>query len=235
MAYEAIKEAIMQMQYKPGERIVIRDVASQIGTSDIPVREALNKLQSENLVEMEPHVGFRVKAVSDKNTFENLEIKYELESIAIRKTAENISEEALEKAAAKLEDLEKAARDKNYIEYFRGIREFNLMLYKNNGNDRLYEMLLSLFDVTNSLGTIYIMVPDWCEYSIKTHKEIFKLVKKREGEAAAEKLRSFKFAGLSKAVATLSEYGINADMEQEWMKNGPALMKSIIAQDKKNK
>lgn len=216
MAYYAIKEAIFNTEFKPGERIVIRKVAEQIGTSDIPVREALNKLESENLVEIEPHVGFRVKKVSDRNTFEKLEVKYELEAVAIRKTAENILDSEIQEAEKKLKALEKLGGKKNYIEYFAGIREFNLMLYKAGRNETLYELLVPLFQSTNVLGTIYILVPGWCKHSVEKHREILEAVKARDGDKAYELMRQFKFEGLRRALEKMSENGIVENMEQEW-------------------
>lgn len=215
-AYEFLKARILQMELKPGQRIVIRDISKQLNISDIPVREALNKLQSENLVEMKPHVGFAVSAVSDKKIYENLQVKYELEIIAIKNVVANITAEELAKAEEMLTLLKELNAKKDYISYFRTVRQYNLLLYRNCGNDVLYNMILHLFEITESLGTIYALVPGWCDYSVKTHYEIFEAIRNKDDEKAAQLLRELKFGGLSQVINRLGSYGCKIEQEKQW-------------------
>ena len=195
-AYNAIKNAIFKMEYKPGDRIVIRKIAEQIGVSDIPVREALSRLESENLVDMEPHVGYRVKQISNRDTFENLEITYELEALAIRKTAENIRDEEIMKAEKQLKEMEDLAFAEEYVAYLSKAREYKLNLYRTGNNSKLYHTLVPLFHATNPLGIIYLAVPGWCQYSMDKHEEIFNAVRNRDGEKAYNLMREYKAEGL---------------------------------------
>lgn len=195
-AYNAIKSAIFKMEYKPGERIIIRKIAEQIGVSDIPVREALSRLESENLVDMEPHVGYRVKQISNRDTYENLEISFELEALAIKKTAENISDEEIMRAEKELKVLEELAFAEEYVTYLSKVGEFKLNLYRTGNNSKLYHTLVPLFHATNPLGIIYLSVPGWCRYSLDKHAEIFNAVRNRDGEMAYSLMKEYKSAGL---------------------------------------
>lgn len=195
-AYNAIKKAIFKMEYQPGERIVIRKIAEQIGVSDIPVREALNRLESENLVDMEPHVGYRVKQISNRDTFENLEISNELEALAIKKTAESITDEEIMKAEQELRELQELAVAQEYVAYVSKARDFKLNLYRLGKNNKLYHTLVPLFHATNPLGIIYLTVPGWCQYSLDKNTEIFEAVRKRDGEKAYSLMREYKMEGL---------------------------------------
>src|ERR1700759_1159837 len=64
MVYHTLREAIVQARRQPGERLIIDDLASQLAVSSIPVREALQLLQAERLVEQRPHVGAVVASIT---------------------------------------------------------------------------------------------------------------------------------------------------------------------------
>lgn len=61
--YETIREMILSGELAPETRLIIDDLSSDLGVSPIPVREALQQLQSEGLVHIEPYVGARVAEV----------------------------------------------------------------------------------------------------------------------------------------------------------------------------
>ena len=62
--YRTLREAILRCELQPGERLVIDDLARRLNVSIIPVREALQLLQAESLVQVVPHVGTSVTPVS---------------------------------------------------------------------------------------------------------------------------------------------------------------------------
>src|SRR6266480_3042980 len=62
--YRTLREAIVRCELPPGERLVIDDLARRLEVSSIPVREALQLLQSEGLVVTVPHVGTSVALLS---------------------------------------------------------------------------------------------------------------------------------------------------------------------------
>ena len=62
--YRTLRDAILRCELQPGERLVIDDLARRLNVSIIPVREALQLLQAESLVQVVPHVGTSVAPVS---------------------------------------------------------------------------------------------------------------------------------------------------------------------------
>lgn len=58
--YETLREKILDGQLVPDARLIIDDLSTELGVSPIPVREALQQLQSEGFVDIEPYVGARV-------------------------------------------------------------------------------------------------------------------------------------------------------------------------------
>ena len=81
---DALRQAITKGAFRPGERLVIDELASQFGASAIPVREALQQLQAEGLVTIQPYVGATVTAIEAGLIIEIFELLEALELISGR-------------------------------------------------------------------------------------------------------------------------------------------------------
>jgi DNA-binding GntR family transcriptional regulator len=97
--YATLRDAIMKCELRPGERLVIDDLARRLSVSSIPVREALQILQSEGLVTTVPHVGATVAPISRESILEVFTVMEGLEIVATRAAAERAT-------ASDLEELE---------------------------------------------------------------------------------------------------------------------------------
>lgn len=82
LAYEHLREQIVNGTYLPGQRMTLSDLAADLGLSHMPVREALLRLEREGLLESEPHKGMRVSRVSHRDACELFEVRCELEGLA---------------------------------------------------------------------------------------------------------------------------------------------------------
>lgn len=103
MVYDALRSAIMRTELQPGQRLIIDDISRQLGVSQIPVREALQLLQSERLVTNVPHIGATVAPISLADLTEVFLLMEGLEGVAL--------EAAIARApAAILEGLEAIVR-----------------------------------------------------------------------------------------------------------------------------
>ena len=84
MVYGTLRDAILRCALPPGRRLIIADIAQQLRVSPIPVREALQLLQSEGLVENVPHSGATVAAISPDSVAEVFTLMEGLELVATR-------------------------------------------------------------------------------------------------------------------------------------------------------
>lgn len=98
LAYEAVRRAILRGQLAPGTRLTQGDLAARLSLSTTPVREALRRLASEDLVRIDTHRGAIVRGVDKDELREIYEIRLLLEPLAIRKAVLRISDEALDRA-----------------------------------------------------------------------------------------------------------------------------------------
>lgn len=87
LVYEHLREQIVNGTYAPGHRMMLAEVAAGLGLSQMPVREALLRLQQDGLLESEPHKGMRVSAVSLADAAELFEVRGELEGLAAARAA----------------------------------------------------------------------------------------------------------------------------------------------------
>jgi DNA-binding GntR family transcriptional regulator len=94
-AYDALRDAIQEGQLEPGARLVIDELATDLGISQIPVREALQHLQADGFVVIEPYIGARVTEIDASLVCEVFDLMEALEVISGRAACLRMSEESL--------------------------------------------------------------------------------------------------------------------------------------------
>lgn len=106
MVYQTLRQAILRCTLPPGQRLVIADIAQQLQVSQIPVREALQQLQSDRLVETVPHSGATVSPISQDALAEVFVLLEGLEGVTARVAASRLTparERTLAELSAKLD------------------------------------------------------------------------------------------------------------------------------------
>jgi len=117
--YETLRDAIMRCELGPGQRLVIDELARRLEVSAIPVREALQLLQSEGLVANVPHVGATVSLISRESIDEVFSIMEGLEIVATRSTARHLTDadaDVLEEITASMDDALAASRNEEWAD-----------------------------------------------------------------------------------------------------------------------
>ncbi|MCL5971820.1 MAG: GntR family transcriptional regulator [Firmicutes bacterium] len=94
--FRHVKQKILDRQYEPCHRLKFRQLVQEFGTSEIPVREAINQLASSGLLTITPHVGAITTPVSSQDLREIFEIRSALEELATRRAAEHLTPETLD-------------------------------------------------------------------------------------------------------------------------------------------
>ncbi|MEO8360158.1 MAG: GntR family transcriptional regulator [Vicinamibacteria bacterium] len=80
--YEALRSGILTRVFEPGQRLNVPELASQLQVSLTPVKDALNRLASEDLIEIRPHSGTFVTQVMPEDVAETFQIRSALERLA---------------------------------------------------------------------------------------------------------------------------------------------------------
>ena len=114
----ALRDLVVEGKLRPGERVSELQMVERLGASRTPVRMALVRLEEEGLLEAIPSGGFSVRAFSEREVFEAIEIRGVLEGLAARLAAERgVSPADLDPLAACLDELDAVVlRDRTSLE-----------------------------------------------------------------------------------------------------------------------
>ena len=93
--YQTLRAAILHCELQPGEKLVVDHLSTQLGTSTIPIRTALQRLQAEGLVEIVPHTGAIVTEISTDLVTEVFSMLEALESIAFTQAVSHLNDSDL--------------------------------------------------------------------------------------------------------------------------------------------
>lgn len=123
----AILDGLSHGHYVPGQRLIAAELAAKLGTSQIPVREALHNLSGSGVVELIPRRGARICALSTKEFLDFLEIWVPICRLSYSSAAERLAKKDIRKAQSEeierlnkiLVDLDVAAENRFSIGFFR--------------------------------------------------------------------------------------------------------------------
>lgn len=94
--YDALTEMIISRELKPGTHLVESELATQLGVSRQPVREALQRLQTEGWVDLRPALGAFVHVPTDAEADQLLAVRVLLEAESARLAAQNATQEQID-------------------------------------------------------------------------------------------------------------------------------------------
>jgi len=112
---DAIREAIIKGYIKNGEQIETNALTEKFGVSRMPVRLALQQLESEGLVHMEPHKKAVAVKLSPDEIKKITEIRCELEGLAIRSAMPNLNDKVFDDLQGILKRMETCQDPEEYM------------------------------------------------------------------------------------------------------------------------
>jgi DNA-binding GntR family transcriptional regulator len=144
--YRTLRDAIIRCDLKPGERLVIDDLARKLEVSAIPVREGLQLLQSEGLVVNVPHVGATVAPISRASIQDVFTVLEGLESVATRLVAEQANPTVLQTLTDLVDNMDRAVADNVAAEWAELNTQFHLTIGRSVELAMLQEMTERVLD-----------------------------------------------------------------------------------------
>lgn len=177
--FEALRDAIVNHVFQPGERLDVRGLAKQFDVSSMPIRNAVQMLASNGLVEIRPRSGTYVARLSAENLRETFEIRRALECLAAEDVIVNIDDREIRRLSQLADRMKSTTSTQDHA---RINTEFHRMLIGLSRNRKLLEV----YDDLNAhirIGRIHGSEPNWRarlleEYS--EHSEIVVAIKARD-------------------------------------------------------
>jgi DNA-binding GntR family transcriptional regulator len=183
-AYAVLREAIVTNALKPGTRLRAEELARQIGVSKTPVREALRKLQAEELVTAQTGNAPVVRVLTEQHLFEIYQTREALEGMAARLAAENAGPIELSRLELILDEMEQTLRVSHLHKLRTLIGEFQLAVFQASRNDTLFRLLKSLQDQIRQYSTSTVTQRGRAEEYVRFAKRLVSAVKQRNADQA---------------------------------------------------
>ncbi|WGW11465.1 GntR family transcriptional regulator [Saxibacter everestensis] len=207
-AYDALREAILDRRLEPGQRVTLTELASDLGMSLTPVREALRLLASQGLVHQDSNRGTWITEYSRARAEEVYRLRLLLEPYAIELAAAKMTDDDLAGIDQALQDFDAACSEARYSD----LPELNAVLHK-----RIYRvagaglMLEFINRLWESIPYQSMSVVTHHERSAKEHHLIVDALHSRDPAAAAKALRDHITHARSETMERLENYSTDAD------------------------
>jgi len=152
--YDALHRHIIAGKYVPGDWLRQEEIASQMGVSMTPVREALDLLVAKGIAERVPYRGVRVREMSAKDVVDAYGMRLFLEAMIAKETALNISPEQLENLESIMAEMDRHVDLSEMPQERQLSREFHAAIAEASGN----KLLVELYAIVSNA------FPDWLLY-----------------------------------------------------------------------
>lgn len=203
---DEILALILSGELAPGNRITEPMIASRLGVSRVPVREALRDLESTGLVESRKHTGAFVRQLSPKETADLYELRCVLDAFAGRAAAINGDPVLVAMLEQRLRTMERAAETKDVMTYYEANLHFHWDIIDASGNDQIREVYRSAVQKLHLVRLKNLSTDVGMLSSIREHHSIVDAIRGKQPDvceammanhvkAAGERLSMLKFKG----------------------------------------
>lgn len=197
-----LREAILRGIFRGGQPLHQEEIATQLGVSRLPVREALRQLEQEGLVVYRLNRGAIVSELSAAEVQEIYEIRSSLENTALRLALPQMTADTFRQAATILDSTDKETNVGRWGELN---REFHLTLYAPARRPRLLSLITTFHRNADRYLRMEMVVLQYKERSQQEHRRILEACQQRDTSTAVTLLTQHIEAAGALLVAYLSE------------------------------
>lgn len=194
-AYALVLGAIDVGIYRPGDRLVESELAEQFGVSRTPIREALQRLETQSLLTRDGR-SLIVASLDHNQLAELYVVRTELEGLAARLAARHAAPEEIRVLREMLEEDRSFLGDPEALS--KANRRFHKQIHLASHNRYLVQQLDLVHRTMALLATTSLAVEGRGETALNEHEMIVEALEERDGEAAHSALKSH----ISKAFET---------------------------------
>jgi DNA-binding GntR family transcriptional regulator len=181
--YQQVRREIIEGQLQPGQRLRLAELAERFGISEMPVREALRRLQHDDLIEFENHRGATVSDLGLERTIEIIAVRTYLEVFALVEAVPFHDEKSTKQLRSLIASMK---RVKDPDEYSDLNRRFHKLLIEPCPNRFVKTEIDGLWNkVWQTRGqSIFQLVPARLAEATREHEEIFEAIAAGKPELA---------------------------------------------------
>jgi len=184
VVFNTLRQAIIQGEFQPGERLMEVTLANKLGVSRTPVREAIRMLELEGLVVMVPRKGAEVANITVKDLKDALEVRMAMEALSVKLACERIDEAGKEELKEACMKFKEAINSKLVPAIVEGDEAFHNTIYKISQNQKLINIAQNLREQVYRYRVEYVKDFSYHEKLIREHDLITMAILKGDKEAA---------------------------------------------------
>lgn len=196
-----LRQRIIRGDLQPGQPIRQEVLASELGVSRLPVREALVVLQSERLVDYTQHKGYVATTLDPVDLAQTYRLRDILESEAVDQAVPNLTDDDVAAMRKLLVEMER--ENSNLSAVLEMNRDFHFLLFSKSRNLRLVSLLRQLWDTCDRYRAIYFSTPTSLDRAHREHEEIVEASAARDADRIRDLLSEHREGGLSQTMAVL--------------------------------
>lgn len=185
--YESLKKEILIQELKPGSRLRERELAEKYQVSRTPVRQALQQLATEGLVEFIPYKGAVIKDLTIEEFKDITQLRAVLEKLAIETCGETNNETVIENLEKIIEKQKIAIINQDIKEYSLLDQDFHSAIVQKSSNKELKNFIEFLNQRSYLSRVRTLTLPGRMEKSIIEHQQILECIILKDKEAAGQK------------------------------------------------
>lgn len=185
--YERIRGEILSCELKPGSVLQERDLAQRYAVSKSPIRDALLRLEAQNLIEVMPRKGYRVRPISIADARELYEMRAMLERECIQRMVETADKGKL----AALDAFRAAPDGEDLPRWIAYNRDFHLAIASGCGSARLANVARDVIEQFDRLTLVSVAASENGGLSrfVEEHCAIIDAVQRRDKRGATQLIK----------------------------------------------
>ncbi len=199
-ARKYLEACIIRGEYKPGQQVKEQEVASSLGISRPPIREAFKLLEAEGFLRREPRRGVFVSEFSSRDIWEIYTLKIALYTLSVTLAMEKVSKADLDRLEAIVKEMERVVfgpGKKDLMRYDELNHLFHEATAEISGHRRLKRIQESLNNQIKRIALGSFAEPKHLRASCRFHRKILEAIKAGDRELAESLTREHILRGLA--------------------------------------
>ena len=194
-AYEEIRKLILQRRSTDRFSLSENSLAAEMRMSRTPIREALQRLQTEGFIEIHPNRGVVIPEVSVVEVNETFALRMAVEEFVIREMAPQMSPDNIGEMDLYLARQREAMERNDVLEYLRHDKDFHDLFFRLYANSLIFNTIQRVLDRFYSMGTNVLRRPGSVQRSFAEHCAVADAVRNNDGEKAAAAMHAHLITG----------------------------------------
>ena len=189
VVFNTLREAILKGDLVAGERLMELQLASKLGVSRTPIREAIRMLEQEGLAITIPRKGAIVAGMTEKDMQDVLEIREALEELSVQVACDKITDEEIAQLGKNMTNFEHSLKTGDLKRMAQADVEFHDVIYQATDNPKLISMLNNLREQMYRYRVEYLKNPENHQQLLDEHEAIYRGILAKDKDAVIDMIR----------------------------------------------